>query len=106
MEAAGDTAAGVVLVAGVTEAAGALEASGVLEAAAGDTLVAGVLEAAAGDTLVVGALEVAGEVEVVVLAVPQPAKAATSIREAATTAIVFFMGFPPKINIYLTWKHL
>jgi len=92
LEAAGETAAGVVLVAGATEAAGVLEA-------AGDTLVVGALEAA-GDTLVVGALEAAGEVEVVVLAVPQPAKAATSIREAATTAIVFFMGFSSK-NKYI-----
>jgi hypothetical protein len=92
LEAAGETAAGVVLVAaGEVLVAGALEVSGALEAA-------GVLEAAAGDTLVVGALEVAGEVEAAVLVVPQPAKAATSIKEAATTAIVFFMGFPPKIN--------
>jgi len=74
-------------------------AAGALEAAAGVVLAAGALEAAAGDTLAVGALEAAGEVDVVVLDVPQPAKAATSIIEAKITAIVFFMGFPPNIEI-------
>ena len=88
MEAAGETAAGVV-VAGATDA-------GATDAGATET----------GAVLVTGALEVTGAVEVVVVEVPQPAKAATSIKEAKTTAMVFFMGFPPKILIKLAWKHL
>lgn len=80
LEAAG-VAAGAVLSAGAEGAVLSAGAEGAVEA---------------GATLSVGALEAAGEVAV--LEEPQPARAATSIREAATTAIVFFMGFPPKIK--------
>ena len=88
MEAAGETAAGDVEV--FAEAAGEVE---VLAEAAGEVEV---FAETAGEVLVVAVEVLAGEVDVVDVDEPQPAKAATSIREANTTAIVFFMGFPPK----------
>jgi len=56
-----------------------------------------------GEVLAFVVEEVTGEVEalveVVAAELPQPANATTSIIDARTTAIVFFINYPPKLKI-------